>query len=36
MIKKNVDYKWGSKEKESFINIKEEIAQAPALMSPRF
>jgi hypothetical protein len=36
MIKKNVDYKWGPKEKESFIKIREEIAKAPTLMSPYF
>jgi hypothetical protein len=33
MIKKNVDYKWGHKEKESFIKIKEEIAKSRALLS---
>jgi hypothetical protein len=36
MIKKNADFKWGPKEKESFIKIKEEIAQAPTLMSLYF
>jgi hypothetical protein len=36
MIKKNVEFKWGSKEKFSFEKIKEKIAQASALMSPDF
>jgi hypothetical protein len=36
MIKTNVEYKWGPREKDSFINIKDEITQAPALMSPYF
>jgi hypothetical protein len=36
MIKKNVEFKWGSKEKEEFIKIKEDIEQAPALLSPNF
>jgi len=36
MIKKNVEFKWGFKEKFSFEKIKEKIAQASALMSPDF
>jgi hypothetical protein len=36
MIKKNVEFKWGSKEKEAFEKIKEDIVQAPALLSLDF
>jgi hypothetical protein len=36
MIKKNVEFKWGPKEKESFIKIREEIKKTPALMSLDF
>ena len=36
MIKKNVEFKWGSKEKEYFDTIKIDMAQAPALLSPDF
>jgi len=36
MIKKDVDFKWGSKERESFIKIREEITKALALLGPNF
>jgi hypothetical protein len=36
MIKKNAEFNWGSKEKESFEKIKAEIEHALALMSPDF
>jgi hypothetical protein len=36
IIKKNVEFKWGSKEKEAFDIIKGDILQAPALLSPYF
>jgi hypothetical protein len=36
MIKKNVEFKWGSKEKEAFDKIKEDIEKAPTLLSPYF
>jgi hypothetical protein len=32
MIKKNVEFRWGSKEKEYFNKIKANITQAPALL----
>ena len=34
MIKKDTSFSWGDKEKESFIRIREAIAEAPALVSP--
>jgi hypothetical protein len=36
MVKKNVELKWGPKEKESFYKIKESIIQTPAFMSPYY
>ena len=36
MIKKDNSFSWGGKEKESFIRIREAIAEAPALVSPDF
>jgi len=36
MIKKDIDFKWGVKEKESFSSIKEAIMQASSLMSPDY
>lgn len=36
MIKKNVEFRWGSKEQEYFDKIKEDIAQAPTLLIPDF
>ena len=36
MIKKDIIFSWGDKEKESFIRIREAIAKAPALVSPDF
>ena len=36
MIKKNVEFRWGSKEKLDFDKIKEDIVQAPTLLSPYF
>ena len=36
MIKKKVDYKWETKHREAFTNIKESIANSPSLMSPDF
>jgi len=36
MWNNNIYYKWGPKEKESFIKMKEEIAKAPTLMSRCF
>jgi hypothetical protein len=36
MIKKNAEFKWGSKQKEYFDKIKVEIVQDPTLLSPYF
>ena len=36
MIKKESTFSWGDKEKESFIRIREAIAEAPAFVSPNF
>ena len=36
MIKKDNNFSWGGREKESFIIIREAIAKAPALVSPDF
>jgi hypothetical protein len=36
MIKKNVEFKWGPKEKESFTRIREEIEKSPSLLSLDF
>ena len=36
MIKKDNSFSWGDKENESFIRIREAIAEAPALVSPDF
>jgi len=36
MIKKNTEFKWGPKEKESFDKINLEIVQAPTLASLYF
>ena len=36
MIKKDSSFSWGDREKKSFINIREAIAKAPALVSPDF
>ena len=36
MIKKNAEFKWGQKQNESFIQIREEIKKDLALMSPDF
>ena len=36
MIKKDSSFSWGDREKQSFIRIREAIAEAPALVSPDF
>ena len=36
MIKKDSNFSWGDKERESFIRIREAIAEAPTLVSPDF
>jgi hypothetical protein len=36
MIKNNVEFRWGSKEKDAFDKTKEDIVQARALLSPYF
>eukprot|EP00253_Pinus_taeda_P020053 PITA_20053 len=36
MVKKDVVYNWGKKEKYAFARIKQTIAEAPALYSPDF
>ena len=36
MIKKENKFSWGDKERESFIRIREAIAEAHTLMSPDF
>jgi len=36
VIKKHVVYSWGKKEKYAFAQIKEAIAEAPALYNPNF
>ena len=36
MIKKNLVFKWGYKEKEAFDAIKQEIINSPALNTPDF
>jgi hypothetical protein len=36
MIKRNSQFSWGSKEKEAFGKIKEDINQALSLLSPYF
>ena len=36
MVKKDVYYKWTKERQDSFMNIKEEIVEAPTLWSPKF
>ena len=36
MIKKDNSFSWGDKENDSFIRIRESIAEAPTLVSPDF
>ena len=36
MIKKDSSFSWGVRENQSFIRIREAIAEAPALVSPDF